>query len=342
MIDSYDSVLLEMATDPRSEAVFATMSMQLEQTGGFDRVLALLNQLVDDGRKQLHVANKLWRKTNARCDVSKMKFAERQNFYENKKTILAQMVTEITEEKVYAAASVADFKTYADWFAKFKIASEIRAADNKKYNNKKFAAAKNAVAKTDKAIKTVTSWSTKKKPAFVQAELEEVAASYLEVKNFNIVIPEAFVELAANDGAVRQRLLEWLGSLRITFLEVQSHYEQKAASRAKIFASLLEATKDILAVYSQDIKLFNQNIVSFATHVRSATESASFYTKLAAQNAKLVRANKQYCRVEKRNYSKTKSMIEGQLKLFGEIRTYFRNNYSKISRYIKNKYNRSG
>lgn len=366
MTESYDSVLLEMATDPRSEAVFATMNVQLKQEGGFDRVLALLNQLVDDGRKQLHVANKIWRKTEARCDVATMKFAERQNYYETKESSLSQLISEMYKEKNDAASSAASMKVYSAWFEGFNRRNVLRKAESAAALNKRYTAAQDAVAATKKAIETVSNWTVrgkaapasrvksdkpkksgksgkygKNKKSFIQEDLEEVASAFLELKGFELVIPESFVELAADNHKVRRRLLEWLGQLRVTFVEIADHYQQKAAARSEIFGRQIEAVKALLAKYALDATHAKHAVARFSTHLSSAKEAIEFVAKLSKQNAKLVIANKDYCRVEKHNYSNTKNLIDGQLVLFGKIKRYFIDNYKKISKFIKKKYGRT-
>lgn len=358
MTESYDSVLLEMATDPRSEAVFATMNVQLKQEGGFDRVLALLNQLVDDGRKQLHVANKIWRKTEARCDVATMKFAERQNYYETKESTLSQLISEMYKEKNDAASSAASMKVYNAWFEGFNRRNVLRKAESAAALNKRYTAAQDAVAATKKAIETVSNWTVRGKAApaarksgskkgkkanksFIQEHLEEVASAFLELKGFELVIPESFVELAADNHKVRRRLLEWLGQLRVTFVEIADHYQQKAAARSEIFGRQIEAVKALLAKYALDSTHAKHAVARFSTHLSSAKEAIEFVAKLSKQNAKLVIANKDYCRVEKHNYSNTKNLIDGQLVLFGKIKRYFIDNYKKISKFIKKKYHRT-
>jgi hypothetical protein len=354
MTESYDSVLLEMATDPRSEAVFATMNVQLKQEGGFDRVLALLNQLVDDGRKQLHVANKIWRKTEARCDVATMKFAERQNYYETKESTLNQLISEIYKEKNDAASSAASMKVYNAWFEGFNRRNVLRKAESAAQLNKRYTVAQDAVAATKRAIETVSNWTVRgkaapaarksgKKPnkSFIQENLEEVTSAFLELKGFELVIPESFVELAADNHKVRRRLLEWLGQLRVTFVEIADHFQQKAAARSEIFGRQIAAVSALLAKYALDATHASHAVARFSTHLSSAKEAIEFVAKLSKQNAKLVIANQDYCRVEKHNYSNTKNLIDGQLVLFGKIKRYFIDNYKKISKFIKRKYHRT-
>lgn len=357
MTESYDSVLLEMATDPRSEAVFATMNVQLKQEGGFDRVLALLNQLVDDGRKQLHVANKIWRKTEARCDVATMKFAERQNYYETKESTLNQLISEMYKEKNDAASSAASMKVYNAWFEGFNRRNVLRKAESAAQLNKRYTVAQDAVAATKRAIETVSNWTVRGKPvaaarksgksgkkankSFIQENLEEVTSAFLELKGFELVIPESFVELAADNHKVRRRLLEWLGQLRVTFVEIADHFQQKAAARSEIFGRQIAAVSELLAKYALDATHAKHAVARFSTHLSSAKEAIEFVAKLSKQNAKLVIANTDYCRVEKHNYSNTKNLIDGQLVLFGKIKRYFIDNYKKISKFIKKKYHRT-
>lgn len=357
MTESYDSVLLEMATDPRSEAVFATMNVQLKQEGGFDRVLALLNQLVDDGRKQLHVANKIWRKTEARCDVATMKFAERQNYYETKESTLNQLISEMYKEKNDAASSAASMKVYNAWFEGFNRRNVLRKAESAAQLNRRYTAAQDAVAATKRAIETVSNWTVRGKPvaaarksgksgkkankSFIQENLEEVTSAFLELKGFELVIPESFVELAADNHKVRRRLLEWLGQLRVTFVEIADHFQQKAAARSEIFGRQIAAVSELLAKYALDATHASHAVARFSTHLSSAKEAIEFVAKLSKQNAQLVIANTEYCRVENHNYSNTKTLIDGQLVLFGKIKRYFIDNYKKISKFIKKKYHRT-
>src|SRR5687768_6305456 len=81
-METTDPILLEFSQDERAEAIFATMAIQMEQSGGFDRILALLTELVVDGRRQLHQAIKTWRRSSARCEVSSAGLRERQDYYE--------------------------------------------------------------------------------------------------------------------------------------------------------------------------------------------------------------------------------------------------------------------
>jgi hypothetical protein len=323
------------------------MAVQLRQNAGFDRVLALLNELVDDGRKQLHEATKLWKSTEARCDVSTMKFNERQAFYENKNIPLAESIEATNADKNYADATEKFLGTSAAFFGKYLADEVVRHKADLVGAQKKVDQAQAAVDRTDAAIKVVSDWRSvssaapPEKTALVQQKLELVASSYLEVKSFKIIIPNSFVELAASDDQVRTRLLEWLGSLRVTFLEAKNNADEHKAAHVKGAVALEAAVTELLTVYDGDTKFAHEQIAVHEAAAKGLSESAELFKKLVGQNAELVKSNTDYCAVEKENYGKAKVNIEGQLKLFRDVRTYFRNNYSKISKFVQGKYGKS-
>ena len=339
-INSYDSVLLEMSADPRSEAIFATMAIQLKQNGGFDRVLALLTDLVEDGRKQLHDATKLWQATEARCDVSTMKFKERQDYYTNAKNHLSAHVDQVTAEQTYASSSVTFLDNAATTIAAYQTKRAAGQIEEETYLNGRIADAKAGVDATQVAIDLVKNWNTAKAPAtsFLQAKLDIVAQSYLKVKEHKIVIPSTFVQLAASDDQVRQRLLEWLQSLKLTFLELQNKFEESHTKRVALWAKINTASGELAGIYATDSKSFKDAVTLYVEYVQTAQSSITLFTELSNDNIKLVTANENYCGVEKTNYSTAKTTIEDQLKLFKDVRNYFSNNYAKLSDFVKGKY----
>jgi len=63
------------------------------------------------------------------------------------------------------------------------------------------------------------------------------------------------------------------------------------------------------------------------------------FADLVLRNTGLIAANDSYCSVEKDNYTQVKDAIEQQLALFRDIRVYFKDNYSKINKFVKQAYN---
>ena len=336
MLTSYDSVLLQFSSDPKAEAVFATMAIQLKQTGGFDRVLALLNELVEDGRKQLHDANKLWRETEARCDVSTMKFNERQDFYATRAAHLAEAVLEATQEKGVSQAS-SEFMANASVVFKAFLEKEVARHDSDiAMITGVVQAHEEAITSCDAAIKAVQEWT--EGTAFVQTALKKVTDAYLQVKSFHIFIPNSFVELAANDQQVRQRLLEWLSSLRLVILDAKSTFEKDLKDGEAFWDSIEVAVEDLLAVYTGDAVFATAQIQTFEDAITMNDTSKALFDQLVSKNSALVTANAEYCGVEQNNYVAAKALMEEQLAMFRDIRTYFKDHYADINKFIKEKY----
>ncbi len=340
-IDSFDSAFIEMTSDPRSEAVFATMAVQLTQSGGFDRVLALLNELVDDGRKQLHDATKLYKGTEARCDVSTMRFSERQNFYDNKNVQIQEAVAVASGELTYAQNTVKALGEGWNLMTAFLAAEQSRHAEEAQLFETRLKNAADAVKSSEDAIKAVDQWKTVAQKAFVQIKLEKVTQAYLEVKSFQLVIPNSFLELAASDDQVRTRLLEWLGSLRLTLLEAKNNIENLYKIRQELWATIESAVADLVKTYDTDSTGLKKDSAVFESALKALNSSLQTFKSLASQNSGLIDSNKTYCDNETSNFSKAQNALNEQIKLFRDIRSYFRNNYEKINGFVKDKYNTS-
>jgi hypothetical protein len=338
-IDSYDSVLLEMSSDPRSEAIFATMAVQLKTHGGFDRVIALLNQLVDDSKKQLHDSNKLFKATDARCEVDTARFNERQTYYENKYSQLSDLVAAANEEKTYAEntlKALGEAETIASTFLKNE---KERHQEDRALYDERVSNAKAAVKHAEDAIKAVGEWNSSSQTSFVQTKLNTLTESYLQVKSFHLVIPQSFVQLAASDDQVKNRLEEWLASLRLTLLEAQSDMEATLSTHQESWDNIEKSTQELIDEYTKDTRTLKTDSEVFETTASTLSQSQEGVVALKDQNQGLVDANKNYCTTERGNYEAAKKNIEEQIKLFKEIRTYFRGNYEKINQFVKDKYN---
>lgn len=337
MIDSYDSVLLEIANHPSSEAVFATMAVQLKADGGFDRVLALLNELVEDGRSQLHKANLIWRATSSRCEVTTMKFNERQEYYESRHEVLVSESDDAEKEAGYAADTTAFLGTAQEWFTKFAAEEKARHEAESKALEAVLADATEAVTSVEAAIAAVNDWQAQG-TAFVQTALNKLTTSYLQVNKYKIVIPESFVQMAASDEAVKTRLLEWLSSLRVSFAESKDEAESVIKAKNTLWGQIETGVAALLEIYTTDSKFSAGQHANLVEDSISLKASAELFTRLISDNANLVKANAEYCSVEKTNYEKVKTVLDEQLALFKKIRDYFRTNYAKINKFVKEKY----
>jgi polyhydroxyalkanoate synthesis regulator phasin len=338
MTKSYDNVLLEISSNPSSEAIFATMSMQLKSEGGFERVLALLNSLVEDGKKQLHEAKKIWGATSSRCDVSTYKFHEKQDFYENRLNTLIQEVDESNTEVSNCSWMVQALGESQAWFQTFYDNEVSIHATEAALLNEILADSEAALDSVNEAIESVQNW-TPASASFLQTSLKKITASYLQLHKFNIVVPSSFVQMAASDAAVKTRLLEWLNTLRVSFLDAQSSASDALASKQAIWTEIESQTQDLIATYVDDIEDFNDKQELFTENLTNLEGAVTIFQQLVDNNSQLVQSNSDYCDIEQTNFENAKDVLESQLALFKQIRDYFKTNYAKINQFVKDKYN---
>lgn len=339
-IDSYDSVLLELSADPRSEAIFATIAIQMKQSQGFDRVIALLNTLVDDSRKQLHDTNKLFTAVDARCQVDSNRFADKLDYYTNRNNQLTLAIEAAAEAQTNAEATTKALNEDSATVSAFLTAAVSRHNEERTELENRINNAKSAVKDADDAIEAVNSWNVANKGAsFVEMKLKKLTTSYLQVKSYHIIIPQSFIQMAASDDQVKTRLLEWLASLKVSLLQVETDLTTLLGERNNLFNQVEAAARNLVTAYTTEVELLKKEANIYqgsAEGLRTAQKDAA---SLRDTNRGLVDANKVYCSTERTNFNTAKTTLESQISLFKEIRSYFRNNYEKINQFVKDKYN---
>jgi len=239
-----DTNLVELAKDPSSEAVFATMAIQLETKGGFQKVLGLLNELVTDSKEQLHDMTKVWRGVNARCQVSKVKLAGRQDFFE---TYLAQA----SRHARHATGRLAEVRDHMSGFKQSQVVygallkAEIsRHAFLNGHLKKRFAHAARGLKRLANAEKEVGNWTPKGR-ALIQTHLKDVATSYLQVQEYELPNITEFLE-RTTDTKVKARLLEWIGAIKVQLTAGAAGFSSSLKRLRKIGGAVERALARIL------------------------------------------------------------------------------------------------
>jgi hypothetical protein len=336
LVSDADPVLLELAKDPSSEAVFATMAIQLETKGGFHKVLGLLNELVHDSKEQLHSMTKIWRGVHARCQISKIKLHGRQEFFE---TYLHQAERHVRQ----ASQRLAEVKDHLKGYEKSQtvygalLKSEItKHALVKKTLKTKFAHAQAGLDSLKKASAEVANWTPKGR-ALIQTHLMDVATSYLQVKEYELPNITEFLE-RTNDRKVKLRLTQWLKRVNAQLLAGASHF-RNALNRLQKIGGQVEAALARMLVALKAGVAHLRKAITFSEHmIKAGKDGAALFGKLVHQNRGLIAANKKYCDNESVTYHKNQVQATAAIKLFREIRSFFVGHYSKIHSYIKAKY----
>ncbi len=331
-----DPALVEISKDPSSEAVFATMAIQLEARGGFRKVLHLLNSLVHDSRMQLHSMTKIWRGVEARCQVSKIKLAGRQEFFN---TYLGQARKHVIDSR----RRLFEVKGHLKGFGKsLKVYKKILGAERRRHHfaktqiKKKYRFAKLGLKSIKAAFKAVKNWSPKGR-ALVQTHLEEVSKSYLQVKDYELPNITELLE-RTTDRKVRRRLLEWMRHVRRQILIVFLGLRSTLKRLIRVGRALDRALVRMVKALRKGIRHLRKSLIYLKHMIRFGVKNARLFARLARQNLGLIRASRRYCTNEKRLYVKNRRAAIKAMRLFRVIRRYFIKHYRGLHSYIKAKY----
>jgi len=336
-----NTALLEIAKDPSSEAVFATMAIQLQAVQGrpgFERVLGLLNELVNDSKAQLHSMTKIWRGVNARCQVSKVKLAGRQEFFETYLNQARRHMRRATERLADAKDNLAGYTRSEEVYADTLKREIDRHGYLSKNLKEKYAQAQEGINSLKEAQAAVENW-TPKGQALIQTHLESVAKSYLKVKDYALPSITEFLE-RTTDAKVRKRLAEWLSSVGGQLLVGANGFRDSLTRLQKIGGEVEAALARMLTTLRAGLVTVRKTVTYAQNKIESSQKSAALYQKLVEENKALIVANNAYCDNERNTYNKNSTLARAAIKLFREIRTYFLDNYSALHSYIKAKYTR--
>jgi len=338
-----DATLLEITKDPSSEAVFATMAIQLEAIRGgerptFQRVLGLLTELVSDSKAQLHTLTKVWRGVNARCQVSKVKLAGRQEFFETyleqARRHTRQATQRLADAKDHLAGFTRSQTVYAD-----TLKREIDRHGYLSRNLKaRYAHAQAGVSSIKQAQKAVQNW-TPKGQALIQTHLESVATSYLNVKDYALPSVTEFLE-RTTDAKVRRRLSQWLNQVGGQLLLGANGFRDSLTRLQRVGGQVEAALARVLTALKAGVAHVRKAITYAQNKISSSRKSAALYERLVKQNRALIVANKAYCQNERNSFNRNRALAQAAIRLFREIRRYFIDNYKKLHNYIRAKYHR--
>jgi hypothetical protein len=325
-----DTQLLEITKDPSSEAVFATMAVQLQAKGGFQRVLGLLNELVHDSKEQLHSITKIWRGVHARCIVTSIKLKGRQEYFE---TYLGQSRRHVAE----SSQRLTEVRDHLKGFRKSQLVygamlkTEIgRHAFAKKHLKHRIGQASAGLKALKTAYGAVKHWTPKGK-ALVQTHLEEVSRAYLQVKEFKLASQTEFLE-RTTDTKVRSRILQWMSVVRRHLVSASSHFRNSLRRLSKIGGALEKALARMTVALKAGVKHLIHAIIFNKHMVKAGRHGVALFAKLVKQNKSLISSNTSYCRLESVNYHKNRVQAVAAIRLFRQVRNYFVHHYRSLPR----------
>jgi hypothetical protein len=332
-----DSNLIELNKEPVSEGVFATMATQLSTEGGFTRVLTLLHGLVADGKSQLHQITLTWRGVSARCSVSKVSLASRQEFFNNRLAYSSKTMVRAKARVADNVAMVAEFTKHVKVYKDLLTEQVSRHSGLTAYLNKMSASSVTALKSVTTATNVVKDW-TPKGAALVQTMLSGMVNSYAEISQVKLDPPSKQLQEAGADEKVKARMLQWLGMLKARLLSGADNFEV-----SKELAAANAAQEQTLGNLVKSLEAARTRLTNYVAADKSALKDTAklvvLLQKLVKENAALILANKAYCANESTNFHRNEKRIRKEITLFREITKYFNDHYSRVHSFIRNKYN---
>jgi hypothetical protein len=331
---------MQISEHPASEAIFATMALQMKADStdvGFSTILGLINDLIDDAKDQLQQNTLTWKKTDARCKISAMSFKDKQAYFSSRATVIQNQQNRNGEMEAMMKGNQDYLKRLITFLTNFKKNhSELETALEKGGKDSK-TSVEQAITETNAAIESVKQWNTSN-TSFVQEKLEKVALSYLQVHSYKLVIPATLLQTGAGNAVVQKRLVEWLNKLKISFQTKLGMVEDSSAARVGEAKDIKEKSGKSIKVAEKLLFSTENGLKSYAEAVKQLGHSHELLTGLAAENADLIKSNDDYCKIEKKNFNGSKSNLTEQIEVFKKVRDYFGTNYAKLSNFVKNKY----
>jgi len=340
-----EPAFVELSTHPVSQAFFSAAALRIREEGshaGFSKIMALMNELVHNNRRQLQSIRKVNARVQAECVIVKHKLKDRSVFFQGQTRYFKRRGSVTVEEKTEAVNiknSRNDQNTsYGNILtaAKASHKRKIRKWNSRCSNNQ------NALNKATAAIRAVNEWSPKSSHAFIQQSIKETTALYMQVKKMPLTYPEELVQLAASDKKLRRRLFQWLNYLKASIVGNLASCQRARSAVVRFHTSFKNTLVTLRRALVDDGKKLGLAIENYTILIKVYNQNEKIYSNLFDQNSLLVQSNNKYCATELNNFKAGQSAMEAQLKILVSLRFWLRKNFHRVKRWIKRRYARSG
>lgn len=332
-----DQAFIELTKDTRADAILAALSLNLKQEqGSFDRILGLLSQLESDARDQDHSNVLLWKKTEAQCQVDKFSFVERQDFLDNVVSANQAAAKELASEQLEAKELRESRIRISEVYGSTATQAKEDLAQAKRRCDEGETSLQTALENVRTALDAVKEWTSE--PAFIQNQLEKVTKSYEEVKNMKLIIPTNLLE--RTDSQIKTRLVEWLEDIENVLVNTETAYDGVCNDQSDNFQKLQEEMSELKNKLDEDAKFLDEVIKRSDETLEHVKESAEHFAELANNNQELARQSADWCAVEEKNFNAAHEVVQSQIGVFKDIRSYFIDHYKELSEFIAKKYSK--
>jgi hypothetical protein len=336
-----DQAFVELSLQPVSQAFFSAAALRIKEEGshaGFSKIMALMNELIHDNRRQLQGIRKMNSRVQAECVIVTHKLKDRSIFFQGQTRYFKRRASVSLEEQTETVnirnSRVAQSKSYNDLLtaATARHKRKTRKWTNRCDNGKK------ALDKVNIAIRAVTEWTPKSNQAFIQQSIKETADLYKIVKGMPLTVPEELIQLGANDKKLAKRLFQWLNYLKASIVDALAKCQRAKAGTIRIyrkFKSTVVLLRKSLAADAKHLGIANEN---YKILIKVYSQNEKIYNNLFSQNSLLVQANGKYCSNESNNFQAGQKAMEAQLKTIITLRIWLRKNFHRVKRWIKRRY----
>lgn len=332
---------VELSNHPVSQAFFSAAAIRMKEEGsrgGFQKIMALMNELIHDNRRQLQNIRKINAATQAECVVVSHKLRDRDVFFKGQTRYFKRRGSVTLEERT-EAVNIRNSRNSQNTSYGTILASTT--ADYNRRSQKwanRCSNSRLAVNKANAAIRVVNEWSPKSSGAFIQKSIKEAAELYSKVKKYPLAVPEELIQLAANDKKLRKRLFQWLNYLKASIVDNLAKCQRVQASVQRIYTTFRGTVNALRKALTQDSKKLGQAIENYTTLMKVYSQNERIYSNLADQNNLLIQANGNYCKTESNNFKSAQTVMENQLTTFVKLRSWLTKNFHRVKRWLRRRY----
>jgi len=299
----------------------------------------LINELIHDNRKQLQSIRQINERVKGQCLIANNKLVNRQRSFTNNVRYYKARGDLALSEKAEAMNMQTSRKKQAADYAAYQ--SKANAWYKKKSAKlvKKLGEMKKALGNVEAAIKAVQDW-TPKNTAFIQEQVNLAVDSFHQIMETPVSYDQEMIQLAASDKKIRRRLYQWLSMLKASFISTLSRIQSGQAMLTDSYSEMNKQLSKAIKLENSDAVRLGKSIKNWTLLIKNYGDNEKIYTALQVQTENVLKANKEWCKVESANYSKNKGSMEEQLKVFVELKLWLRKNYSRVRQWIRKRYNR--
>ncbi len=338
-IDSSDNAaFIQLAKDPRAEAVLATVAIQMQQNNGFQKVQSLLNDLLNSARENLHSNNKLFKRAQGRCDIYNHKLEEKDEYLGSLvDSLKAEQIT-IEDAKIRAGDAITSRVALIEKYNRLLAAEKTRYASEASFYDSVTITVNDAQGALKELLASLRSAGNQASPAFVQTKVQTITSAYQKVFNINIDLPTVFVQMSIDNNAARLRIINWLEDIQMSFSSMVGDISRDSETRKANSINFQKVVKEVVDAINAENLNITQLKEKYETLVNDYAKNVQSFQGFRTQNQANLQENTKYCETEKVNFERVKKGSEENVAIYTELLGYFMENYRKISQMINNKY----